>query len=986
MKYFIWFIVLSFLVSCQSEVKIESYVSDAQRARGQLFYAETHPLGTGLKVDQLDLNLSDSQTLYAIKRNEQGEFVTNSSVSWSLSGAVGSLTIQSGGKSAIFNATNVGSGEIRIIVDNEIVQRISVDVLYNELNVSNLVVSSITSSSFIATVDVVGGTPSANHELFYCNATLTPGCDPLSGIRSVMGQVGATQSIAISGLSNPTDDYNIAVRSTDSVPVNGALLSSNLTLMGEAISISNLVITNPSLSGMNLTIDFTGDSEASASVSAYYCNETDSPGCDPLSGDSIVMTRGSSTYSASISGLSSPFDEADELNIRIVAVDSDGVSGSPLSDSDYLADLRVDNLSGKNFTATSFDYSVDIVETNTNASATLFYCNETDSPGCDPLAGNSVFMVRNGAKFEGSVTGLTSPNDLGDLLNIQVVASDPDGEIHLESMSETRRLTDIYFSEIDFNVINIDNFYASVDRLNDTNDTNSNLDIKLYWCNETDSPGCDPFINGGYDTVGGWYEYGFDVQGLTEDPGDTIKVGIRAIDPDGLYVETTDLGTTVDIVSSFVIPNPVTIYRSVGPGQTTALDTNATGNLTISGGTNASFSSDVSSQIGVGDALFYDTNGDGTLNFLAFISARVSNSSFTVQSVTGGSVANLSAPYAWKIYRSYTSVSDAVSGSENSGIALDSNIDGSLLNFDSWSGGKDISAQTGSDEHWFFALYAGVQADTSGFSTSGWTKDRAQKLSFVVVKDPAHVGISQRHSGVWDNSKYRLVVSDANAIRVETNRTRVSGLQVELAGTTDNNYVLNNRNNAEGIISHNIFKATSIGESLDGIIYYDYGQRGLKRTFFYNNLIYNFSTPSSVAVNVDWQSQGSESGWFYNNTIANNYRGVYCSAYRGCNLVNNIIVGSEDYDINSSGGLYRAYHNIISDTSLATQSTSISKVGNISAVSVGALFIDANSEDFRIPNASSAQVDAGFDLSSDFSDAIDGSSRDVNFDIGVFEY
>ena len=60
MKYFIWFIVLSFLVSCQSEVKIESYVSDAQRARGQLFYAETHPLGTGLKVDQLDLNLSDS--------------------------------------------------------------------------------------------------------------------------------------------------------------------------------------------------------------------------------------------------------------------------------------------------------------------------------------------------------------------------------------------------------------------------------------------------------------------------------------------------------------------------------------------------------------------------------------------------------------------------------------------------------------------------------------------------------------------------------------------------------------------------------------------------------------------------------------------------------------------------------------------------------------------------------------------------------------
>ena len=77
----------------------------------------------------------------------------------------------------------------------------------------------------------------------------------------------------------------------------------------------------------------------------YYCSETDNPGCDPEVPNggyqgSVSMTRsgtGNGKFSAIISGLESPLDPSDVLNIRIVAADPDGIEGAPVSGTVQLA-------------------------------------------------------------------------------------------------------------------------------------------------------------------------------------------------------------------------------------------------------------------------------------------------------------------------------------------------------------------------------------------------------------------------------------------------------------------------------------------------------------------------------------------------------------------------------------------------------------------------------------------------------------------------
>lgn len=79
-------------------------------------------------------------------------------------------------------------------------------------------------------------------------------------------------------------------------------------------------------------------------------------------------------------------------------------------------------------TQNSFDITVSFSnDINLNSSGILYYCNETDSPSCDPITGDSVSTTRSSGKFRGSVSGLSSPYDAGDALNITFEVTDPDG-------------------------------------------------------------------------------------------------------------------------------------------------------------------------------------------------------------------------------------------------------------------------------------------------------------------------------------------------------------------------------------------------------------------------------------------------------------------------------------------------------------------------------------------------------------------------------
>ncbi|GAG35972.1 unnamed protein product, partial [marine sediment metagenome] len=132
---------------------------------------------------------------------------------------------------------------------------------------------------------------------------------------------------------------------------------------------------------------------------------------------------------------------------------------------------------------------------------------------------------------------------------------------------------------------------------------------------------------------------------------------------------------------------PTQIYRSVGPGNTSALATGSGSNtLDISGDT-ATFGQALADNIGVGDRIDYNADGN-----TCYIHARTSPTSYIVSDSTGGTPLPVTGDTGWSIFRAHTSLADAVS--------LD----------------RDIVSN---DEIWNIACYADAQ-DTTQVAINDW--------------------------------------------------------------------------------------------------------------------------------------------------------------------------------------------------------------------------------------------------------------------------
>ena len=73
---------------------------------------ETNSAGSGSLVSDKTLYPGDQITIYAILRDNVSNYLGNVAVDWTSFGSLGTLNIQLDGKSAIFTASNVGSGFI----------------------------------------------------------------------------------------------------------------------------------------------------------------------------------------------------------------------------------------------------------------------------------------------------------------------------------------------------------------------------------------------------------------------------------------------------------------------------------------------------------------------------------------------------------------------------------------------------------------------------------------------------------------------------------------------------------------------------------------------------------------------------------------------------------------------------------------------------------------------------------------------------------
>ncbi len=206
-----------------------------------------------------------------------------------------------------------------------------------------------------------------------------------------------------------------------------------------AIEVSNLRIENLTNDSFTIITDFTGDNNTNSYANGFYCNETDNPGCDPfMDGIPVALVKTGSNYSININSLTTPWDPGDTISFEVKTNDADGGTGLSLMTSATLPsnELSIFNLQVNNITHNSFDIEIDYgADLNGNGSATLWYCNSTDTPMCDPLAGSSLLLTKGASSFTGNIVGLSSPNDPSDEITISIVATDADGTINSPATS-----------------------------------------------------------------------------------------------------------------------------------------------------------------------------------------------------------------------------------------------------------------------------------------------------------------------------------------------------------------------------------------------------------------------------------------------------------------------------------------------------------------------------------------------------------------------
>lgn len=428
------------------------------------------------------------------------------------------------------------------------------------------------------------------------------------------------------------------------------------------------------------------------------------------------------------------------------------------------------------------------------------------------------------------------------------------------------------------------------------------------------------------------------------------------------------------------------IYRSVAPSKTDYLDRGvdeAGTDLSISG-TTLTLENAAPDNVGVGDAIQYDSDGNDTLDAIAFISGRTSGTSYTVQSRDGGAPVPVTNDQNWAIYRAYTSLSNAEGGTENSGL---DNITEEFDRDVGAGGGKDIYA---SNQQWNIAAYAnGTTADTVAVDISGWTTEPTNYIKVYTPVLASEVGTSQRHQGRWDNGRWRMEVTNRGVTSYEEN-IRIDGLQIYVSSPS-NSSDEGIDNLASGAIDYRV--SNNIVRSAGTLTAdtYIYGIRvcALRGTAkIWNNIVYGFkgssmTLPGGMGM-CGGYNNSTVTSYIYNNTVFNNSNGFYQQS--GGSPVN-IIKNNLSY--NNTDNYSGTFH--ASSTNNLSGPTQTDAPGSNPQNAKVVKFVDEAGKDFHLDPTDIAARNLGADLSADtylaVTTDIDGKTRPNQgaFDIGADE-
>ncbi len=452
--------------------------------------------------------------------------------------------------------------------------------------------------------------------------------------------------------------------------------------------------------------------------------------------------------------------------------------------------------------------------------------------------------------------------------------------------------------------------------------------------------------------------------------------------PDASTDGAVDAGDARADGDAGVQPLPDGVYRSVGPGVSAALATGGSNALTIEGA-RASFAAALPDRVGVGDVLQYDSDDDGVVDALAFVHRRDSATVYRVAAEDGSAPTPTVAPDEdWALHRAYTSLARATSGSTNPLVALP---------FDAWTGGNDLVALGAS---WHIACYADAP-DAERVFVRGWVTSATHQLRIFTPRGPPEAGVSQRHAGVWDTTRYHLTTppsSNDRAIDVVDAFVWIDGLQIHVVSDGamgDLPYGIDMEEftaSRVGYASNNIIWSNDMPR-LDGAI-----PRGIKAHaaelgaafHFWNNIIYEFGG-GEVARAIE-MTGAAATAYVYNNTIVDVTPGIYINDVDDVLHARNnvaLLCGTNCFDGN---GTYLGSNNRSGDDS----APSLGIGAQLSSEAITSYFVDLR--DYHLgrdaPNVAELR-DVGLDLSADpdlpFASDVDGEPRAAPWDVGADE-
>lgn len=399
------------------------------------------------------------------------------------------------------------------------------------------------------------------------------------------------------------------------------------------------------------------------------------------------------------------------------------------------------------------------------------------------------------------------------------------------------------------------------------------------------------------------------------------------------------------------------IFYSVGQNT----DDHKTGSPTvdISSGI-ATFSvAQTATNMGVGDKITY--NGSS----VAYISGKISQTQWTVITVTGNTPANVTGQTVNAIAHAFSSITQVAAG-----IADASHLNTTNLVAGNYQVYIPCYYDSGADSI--------TSASFSNLLTTSSTNYVQVYTPFDVVKE---VNQSQRHMGVWDNEKYRITATSASyGILLSRSNIKIKGLQIEMTSNSPVGGAIQIGTVQNCEISGNILRWGQVGIASSGSGIDNASFAEFSDTKINNNVIYGFKYGIFLA---EWPGSSGYKTYATNNTIVNVTTGYSTgSDTTGWHILrNNIVQSTGSSYVSSSARFLSTENNISSDAT--SPNSGATACGGHSCRSQTVSFVDVANNDFHLSPSDAIAQDAG--TWNGPAQDIDGSYRTDTWDIGADE-